>query len=146
MDQRRACRRLLRGGRLLLGSGCRLLQAAHLEAGSRAGAATGALRAVPGLQQRGAPPRRPFRPPVGAWLADCSSSGLPLGLFADPTEYFGRYPAAHILASSDNVVPTNPQRDEGLEQPHAIHSAMNIGAPASLGAALMGGISLRALG
>ncbi|KAI3429380.1 hypothetical protein D9Q98_005475 [Chlorella vulgaris] len=45
----------------------------------------------------------------------------------DPTEYFERWPAADILASSDALTPTNPEGDEGLEQLEAIHSAMNIG-------------------
>lgn len=45
----------------------------------------------------------------------------------DPTEYFERFPATAILASSDNLLPTNPIGDSGLEQPPAIHSAMNIG-------------------
>lgn len=45
----------------------------------------------------------------------------------DPTEYFERYPTAHILASSDDLSPSNPKGDDGLEQVDAIHSAMNIG-------------------
>lgn len=45
----------------------------------------------------------------------------------DPTEYFERYPTAHILASSDDLSPSNPKGDDGLEQIDAIHSAMNIG-------------------
>lgn len=45
----------------------------------------------------------------------------------DPTEYFERYPTAHILASSDDLSPSNPKGDDGLEQTDAIHSAMNIG-------------------
>lgn len=46
---------------------------------------------------------------------------------ADPTEYFERYGAADILASSDSLDPTNPPGDDGLDQIEAIHSAMNIG-------------------
>jgi hypothetical protein len=45
----------------------------------------------------------------------------------DPTDYFERYPTAHILASSDDLSPSNPKGDDGLEQVDAIHSAMNIG-------------------
>ena len=46
---------------------------------------------------------------------------------ADPTQYFALYPEAHILASSDQLAPTNPPGDPGLEQLDAIHAAMNIG-------------------
>jgi hypothetical protein len=46
---------------------------------------------------------------------------------ADPTKYFERYPDADILASSDDLTPSNPKGDDGLEQLESIHSAMNIG-------------------
>ncbi|PSC68170.1 glycosyltransferase family 77 [Micractinium conductrix] len=45
----------------------------------------------------------------------------------DPTEYFERFPEADILASSDDLDPSNQPGDDGLEQLDAIHSAMNIG-------------------
>jgi hypothetical protein len=45
----------------------------------------------------------------------------------DPTKYFERYPDADILASSDDLTPSNPKGDDGLEQLESIHSAMNIG-------------------
>jgi hypothetical protein len=45
----------------------------------------------------------------------------------DPTDYFNRFPAADILASSDHMAPTLAVADDGLELPEAVHSAMNIG-------------------
>lgn len=71
---------------------------------------------------------------LSALLSICALSTLshlvccpPTRLHADPTEYFERYPTAHILASSDDLSPSNPKGDDGLEQVDAIHSAMNIG-------------------
>jgi hypothetical protein len=46
---------------------------------------------------------------------------------ADPTEYFERFPQADILASSDDLAPSNPRGTDDLEELEAIHSAMNIG-------------------
>lgn len=45
----------------------------------------------------------------------------------DPTEYFNSYPAADILASSDQLHPTQPPGDDGLEDWSAVFSPMNIG-------------------
>eukprot|EP00887_Chlorella_sp_A99_P003129 scaffold9.g3129.t1 len=56
-----------------------------------------------------------------------SRSSLPRPPSPDPTKYFARFPEADILASSDQLAPTIPPGDEGLEEPEAIHSAMNIG-------------------
>jgi hypothetical protein len=52
---------------------------------------------------------------------------------ADPTSYFEQYPAADILASSDQLLPTIKPSDTGLEDPHAVHSALNIGGWAGFG-------------
>ena len=54
---------------------------------------------------------------------------LPLPSCADPTSYFEQFPEADILASSDQLMPTTKPGDTGLEDPHAIHSALNIGGP-----------------
>ena len=45
----------------------------------------------------------------------------------DPTSYLAQFPAADMLVSSDHLTPTIAPGDEGLEQPRAAHSAMNIG-------------------
>lgn len=67
------------------------------------------------------PPRLTARPPLSRSIVP------PLYRPADPTEYFERYPQASILASSDDLSPSNPPGDDGLEQLDSIHSAMNIG-------------------
>lgn len=45
----------------------------------------------------------------------------------DPSAYIRRFPAADMLVSSDHLAPTSGPGDDGLEQPQAAHSAMNIG-------------------
>lgn len=77
---------------------------------------------LPGSRPRLAahlPPHSLYRPLYRSCTAPCT---------ADPTEYFERFPQASILASSDDLSPSNPPGDDGLEQLDSIHSAMNIGA------------------
>lgn len=68
----------------------------------------------------------PCRQPVRCVHSMCIARCCPRPP-ADPTEYFERYPQAHILASSDDLDPQNGKGDDGLEKIEAIHSAMNIG-------------------
>ncbi len=48
---------------------------------------------------------------------------------ANPADYFGRFPEADLLVSSDALDTQLEPGDTGLELPHAAYTAMNIGAP-----------------
>ena len=48
---------------------------------------------------------------------------------ANPADYFGRFPKADLLVSSDALDTQLEPGDTGLELPHAAHTTMNIGLP-----------------
>ena len=70
---------------------------------------------------------RPWLPPI--LKAKRPHPCRPQVWLANPADYFGRFPDADLLVSSDALDTQLEPGDTGLELPHAAYTAMNIGAP-----------------